>query len=236
MSIFKIWLIASTPWPHGYSHTICLFERPPNVGWPCVLLSLSLSWLSLVQGICDNHQVILQKHQVTKSEVWSLLQLTPIGLRIFNNALLAFSFSNTFLSLGKPLIEQNFLIFSKILIPGSFEPPFTPLIWSLPTLPALLGPLGFLLVSQSAPQKLALQTSWLVSSGNGLKHGSTNHLNPLSGQAINSGVLLHLLLSHLCPLILPSSKQEATVVLPTLSFSTSVSILLRFLTSFYSTF
>ena len=175
VSHFKTWLIASTLWPHGCSQTICLFERPPNVGWPCVLLSLSLSWLTLVQGICDNRQVILQKHQLTKSEeVWSLLQLTPIGLRTFNNALLSFSFSNTFLSLGKPLMEQNCLNFSKILIPGSFEPPFTPLIWSLPTLPALLGPLGFLLVSQSAPQKLALQTSWLVSSGiNGLKQGST---------------------------------------------------------------
>ena len=128
VSIFKTWLKASTPWPHGCSHTICLFERPPNVGWPCVLLSLSLSWLTLVQGICDNHQVILQEHQVTKSEVWSLLQLTPIGLKIFNNALLAFSFSNTFLSLGKPLIRQNFLIFSKFWFQGALSP--HSLLWS----------------------------------------------------------------------------------------------------------
>ena len=54
------------------------------------------------------------------------------------------------------------------------------------------------------------------------------------GQAVTSGVLLHLLLAHLCPLILPTSINEAAAVLPTLSFSTSVSILLRFWPGFYS--
>jgi len=118
--------------------------------------------------------------------------LTPIGLALLNSALIAFSFSNTFLSLG------------------SFDPPFSLLIWTLPSLPALLWPLSWLL-AQLVPQKIVLKSALVA-----------------AGHAINSGVVLHILMTHLWPLIQPSSLHDAVIVVPTIISSTFVSIVLNF--------
>ena len=153
----------------------------------------------------------------------NLLQLTPIGLTLLNNALISFSFSNTFLSLGESSQPFDKLTAST---PGSFDPPFPLLIWALPALPALLRPLSWLVV-QLAPHKIVSETSALVSAGE-KEYVQKSISGSFAGQAINSGVLLHLLLTHLCPLIQPSSLHEAAIVLPTLICSTFSSILLNF--------
>ena len=56
--------------------------------------------LSLLGDLCQ--RLFLQTRGESQTQP-TLLQLTPIGLTLLNNALVSFSFANTFLSLGEPL-------------------------------------------------------------------------------------------------------------------------------------
>ena len=53
-------------------------------------------------------------------------------------------------------------------LPGNFDSPFPLLVWALPSLPALLFPLSWL-VAQLVPNKIVSETSALVSAGKNIR-------------------------------------------------------------------